>query len=101
MWVHPQFFCKTIIYLMQTVKWGPPGWRLLNSIIFNYPEKPTLCDRKLYLCFFCHVGNVLPCIYCRRSYRQFIDELPVKDWLNNAKDLRYHYYLIHNKVNNK
>ena len=70
---------------MQTTKWGPPGWRLLTSIASNYPQNPTDCDKKLYQCFFCHLGNVLPCIYCRKSYRQFIGELPMKDWIKNSK----------------
>lgn len=86
---------------MQTIKWGPPGWRLLNSIASKYPNRPNSSDKKLYKCFYCHIGNVLPCIYCRQSYRQYIGEIPIKDWLNNRREMLYRLYLVHNKVNDK
>jgi len=86
---------------MQTTKWGPSGWRLLNAIASNYPDEPTDFDKNLHKCFYCHLSNVLPCIYCRLSYRQFTCELPVKNWLKNKYTMQYYLYLIHNKVNDK
>lgn len=86
---------------MQTTKWGPPGWRLLFAIASNYPEQPTERDRILYKFMFTLISNIFPCIYCRQSYRQFIQELPIDGWLDNRRSLMYHLYLIHNKVNGK
>ena len=86
---------------MQTTKWGPDAWCLFGSIVANYPCNPSESDKRLYQCFFCHLGNILPCIYCRLSYREYIEELPIQDWLSNCKKLRYFLYLFHNKVNGK
>lgn len=86
---------------MQTTKWGPPGWRLLHSISSIYPTDPNPQDRYIYQFFFTQISNVLPCIYCRQSYRQFIAELPIQPWLDSRQSLMYYLYLIHNKVNDK
>ena len=86
---------------MQTTKWGPSGWRLLNSIVSNYPNHPVTSEKNLFRCFFYCLANVLPCIHCRISYRQFISDLPIKCWLKNKCTLQYYLYLIHNKVNDK
>ncbi len=86
---------------MQTTKWGPPGWRLLFAIASNYPEQPTPQDRLVYQFIFTQISNILPCIFCRQSYRQFIQELPIDTWLDDRRSLMYHLYLIHNKVNDK
>ncbi len=86
---------------MQTTKWGPPGWCFLNSIVSNYPNNPTDFEKKLYENFFRHLGNMLPCIYCRQSYHQFINELPLNNWIKNNHTFMYNFYLLHNKVNDK
>ncbi len=86
---------------MQTTKWGPPAWRLLFAMASNYPESPTSKDKDTYLLFFNHIGNILPCIYCRQSYREFMIELPLVDWLKDRQSMMNHLYLIHNKVNEK
>lgn len=86
---------------MQTIKWGPSAWKLFRAISSEYPNKPIKEDEQRYCCFFEHVGNILPCIYCRISHRQFIKELPMNDWLHSRYCVEYHLYLIHNKVNDK
>jgi hypothetical protein len=86
---------------MQTTKWGPAGWRLLFAIASNYPDQPTSQDRLLYQFIYTHIANILPCVFCRQSYRQFTQELPIDNWLDNRHTLMYHLYLIHNKVNDK
>lgn len=78
---------------MQTTKWGPDGWKLLHLITFNHPGGSS----KSLKCFTIHVGDVLPCIYCRNSYREFTSELPIEDFDDPFEWL----YLIHNKVNHK
>jgi hypothetical protein len=86
---------------MQTTKWGPSGWRFFSSIVFNYSDHPTDSEKRIYKCFFCHAANILPCIYCRHSYRLYMAELPIKDYLENSASIRQHQYLFHNKVNDK
>jgi hypothetical protein len=86
---------------MQTTKWGKPGWCYLEAIADEYPNNPTDFDKKLYRDFFRHLANILPCIYCRQSYRQYITELPIDPWLKNRLMIRYYVYLIRNRVNDK
>ena len=86
---------------MDTRFWGPDGWRLLHSITIGYPEKPSSEDKQLYSVFFKILKYVLPCIYCRRSYEQYINELPIEPFLKNKKSLSEWLYHIHNKVNAK
>ena len=86
---------------MQTTKWGKPGWRLKHSVASEYPDNPSIDDKKLYKCFICHMANVLPCIYCRLSYRQFIGELNIDDGLKDKHSINHLIYSVHNKVNDK
>jgi len=86
---------------MQVDKWGPSGWTFLHTISFNYPDNPTNDDKKKYRTFFENVGEILPCKYCRISYKKFITELPIDQFLDSRKQLTKWLYRIHNKVNNK
>ena len=89
---------------MQTKVWGPAGWVFLHSIAQNYPWKPNSTQKKNYYSFFKQVGNVLPCRYCRESYKKFIKEPGTelnKSILESRKSLIKWLYLIHNKVNKK
>jgi hypothetical protein len=86
---------------MDTKFWGPDGWRLLHTITYLYPEKPTLEIKKLYKEFFNALKDILPCRYCRASFNQYIHELPIEPALSSTKKLRLWLYRIHNKVNNK
>lgn len=86
---------------MQTQFWGPPGWKFLHSIAFNYPVKPTLEDKHAYKLFFTSMAFVLPCKYCRESYSNYIQHLPIDNYLDSRDSLAFWVYLIHNEVNNK
>ncbi len=86
---------------MQTTKWGPDGWKFMHFLTFKYPDQPDQSHEKKYQSFFTHMGNMLPCIYCRNSYRGFIIDIPLSEWLMNRYAVTYWLYLIHNKVNDK
>ena len=86
---------------MQTTKWGPSGWKLLHTIPSEYPENPSTDDQYNYGFFYHHLSNVLPCIYCRKSYKCFSCELPIEEYLDSPELLFEWMYLIHNKVNHK
>lgn len=87
--------------------WGPPGWKFLHTITFNYPLSINEEDeeqRKLaenIKIMFENYQNTLPCKYCRDSFKKFIKELPIEPFLGCEKALTYWFYCIHNKVNNK
>lgn len=86
---------------MDTRYWGPDGWKLLHSIAVSYPTRPQKRDKMLYSQFFETIMYVLPCIYCRNSFQEYFDQLPIEHYLANNLELSYWLYLMHNKVNDK
>jgi len=87
---------------MDTRFWGPDGWKLLHSIAFSFPNNPTLKQKTTYKQFFTSIKYILPCIYCRNSFRDYLEELPLSEkFLKNSKTLSLWLYKIHNKVNDK
>lgn len=84
--------------------WGPPLWTSLHCITFGYPLEPTTEIKKQYKNFFQNIGNVLPCKYCRDSYKVFIKEegsILDDEALTNRETLTKWLYNLHNKVNKK
>lgn len=89
---------------MITKIWGPSLWKSLHTITFGFPINPSYQDKINYKNFFESLGDVLPCKYCRFSYKKFIDEHDTKltfDVFNSRYTLSKWLYDIHNKVNNK
>lgn len=86
---------------MDTRFWGPDGWKLLHSIAVSYPCKPSKTEKDTYKLFFNGIRHILPCIYCRRSYTEYISKLPIDGFLNSRKSLSEWLYRIHNMVNDK
>lgn len=94
---------------MMTKVWGPPGWFFLHTVSFGCPIDPSIFDEehdlpdgttKLnYEQFFRKVGDILPCRYCRDSYKEFIKEIPPD--ASSRDTLVEWLWKIHNKVNNK
>lgn len=86
---------------MNTQFWGPDGWKLLHSIAQNYPVNPDVKTQQLYVNFYESIKYVLPCIYCRNSYTEYIEQLPVRDFTKNRDSMTRWLYELHNKVNGK
>tara|TARA_X000001036_G_scaffold355051_2_gene336781 strand:- start:2486 stop:3082 length:597 start_codon:yes stop_codon:yes gene_type:complete len=94
---------------MMTKVWGPPGWFFLHTVSFGCPVSPSDFDRengimegttkKNYETFFRNVGEILPCRYCRDSYKKYIAELPPD--ASSRESLVKWLVQIHNKVNDK
>ena len=82
---------------MDTRYWGPSGWKLLHSIAFNYNKD----KKEYYKIFFYNIAFVLPCKFCRKSYSEYITELPIEDSLNSKENFTKWLWKIHNKVNDK
>lgn len=84
--------------------WGPSLWVALHCITFGYPLKPTNQQKKEYMEFFKGVGNVLPCKYCRESYKKFIKTgRTTLEWdvMKNRESFTKWFYFIHEAVNDK
>lgn len=82
---------------MNTKKWGKHIWKSIHFL--TYPYKNKKCNLKNYKIFFDSLGYILPCIYCRNSYKIFCQEQPLT--LYEPLDIFYWTYCIHNKVNDK
>jgi len=86
--------------------WGGPTWVALHSITFGYPINPTEEQKETYFQYFNNVGDVLPCRYCRESYKEFINEDNTNykltmDVMKNRETLTKWLYYLHNRINKK
>lgn len=84
--------------------WGPHFWISLHSVTFGFPDKPTSIQKTQYKKYFELVGDVLPCHYCRNSYKKFISYGSTKltdKVFENKNSLTKWLYDIHNAVNRK
>lgn len=86
---------------MDTRFWGPSGWKLLHTVAYNYPQTPNTKDKQNYGMFYNNLKYVLPCKYCRISLTQYMEELPIENYVDSRSKLTKWVYLIHNKVNDK
>jgi hypothetical protein len=87
-----------------TKVWGSAGWTFNHCVTFGYPIDPTEEQKKQYKQYFTSLGDVLPCKYCRESYKKFITEgesALTDNVLENRKTLTMWFYRVHNTVNNK
>lgn len=94
---------------VKTKAWGPHAWKFIHGLCKSIDDGLTHTNnshlledainifRELYL--------VLPCIYCRHSLRQFLDERRTNVRLVGEKNAPSSFsewiYLIHERVNKK
>jgi hypothetical protein len=90
---------------MDTKYWGPAGHKLLHSIAYCYSFNDYQEDinKNKIISFFNSIYHILPCIYCRRSYKEYIKDIPLRSFLKkSSKNNMFKWiYLIHNKINDK
>lgn len=93
---------------MNTRVWGPHLWNyLFISILGRYPVKINKNDkehrkiRHYFKSLLISLQYIMPCVYCRESYKVFIKELPINRYLTGRLQLMYYVYLLKDKVNKK
>jgi hypothetical protein len=79
--------------------WGPHLWFILHIISFEYPEKPTEYDKRIYHDFYTSLKDVIPCVECRKHYRDHITKYPLTPHLDNRDTLIKWVIQIHNFIN--
>lgn len=79
--------------------WGPPTWIFLHTVTLNYPNNPTIYDKKYYKHFFINLHNILPCEWCSKNYKQHLQKYPIDNYLHTKKNLVQWLINIHNEVN--
>ena len=89
---------------LNTKIWGPKLWFSLHCIAHGYPLKPTDEIKKKYFDFFTLVGDIMPCFYCRDSYKKFIttpNTALTLETMDARDNLCQWLYRLHNRVNEK
>lgn len=92
---------------MQTSVWGPQAWDTFFIFSRNYPyiinieNKEHMLIKKSTKEFYKSLIYILPCKYCRESYKIFWKKIPIDNHLNRRNDLTYWLYLIKDLVNKK
>lgn len=87
--------------------WGPVAWETFFLFSRNYPEKINLNDKehlkimKSTERFYKSLKDLLPCMYCRESYKMYYAELDIKKYLSGRDKLTEWLYLLKDKVNKK
>ena len=85
---------------MLTSTWGPAAWHFIHMISFNYPNEPTLKDKKNYRDFIYSLKNVLPCKYCRINLINNFKQKPLlMSHMKNRYTFSKYIYELHELVN--
>jgi hypothetical protein len=93
---------------MATSKWGSAAWNFLfTSIMGRYPFKVDFHSAEdvnvvnVFAKMLIGLKDFTPCIFCRKSFENFIQELPIEPYLVGRIELMYWLYLMKDKVNTK
>lgn len=93
---------------MSTKFFGPAAWKFLFiSILGHYPIKINNNDvehifiKESFKNMLTGLAFVMPCVYCRESFKGFLQELPIEEYLVGRIELMYWLYLMKEKVNTK
>jgi hypothetical protein len=106
--IHIDYTQYTSTQGMGTSVWGPNAWDFLFiSIMGRYPVKVDFYSKEdvqivnVFSQTLIGLKDLMPCIYCRKSFENFIKELPIEPYLIGRIELMYWLYLIKDKVNKK
>ena len=91
---------------ISTKFWGPKLWDgLFVSILGRYPIRVNTLDdleiKQAFKCILTSLSIMMPCIFCRNSFKEFLEELPIEPYLIGRIELMYWLYQMKNKVNKK
>lgn len=93
---------------LATKMWGPHAWYFLFSTIMGaYPVKfdplniEHIKTRDHFINLFKSLEYVMPCIFCQRSFKQFMAELPIEPFTSGRIGMMKWLYLMKDKVNRK
>lgn len=89
-----------------TKYWGPAAWNFLfTSILGRYPVRINTSDdleiKQAFKCTLTSLSIMMPCIFCRNSFKGFLEELPIEPYLIGRIELMYWLYQMKDKVNKK
>ena len=93
---------------MATKQWGPKLWdSLFIMILGTYPPKIIFKNKKhlkiknTFKYTLLGLKYTLPCAFCRESFKKFIKQIPIQNYLDSRINLMYWLYQIKDLVNKK
>lgn len=88
---------------MDTRIWGPPTWECIFNMAAGYDVNtlPQGTKNKAYKNWFQQFEFILPCKYCRESYKFFFKELNIDNYFNRKYGMLRFAYDLKDKVNTK
>jgi hypothetical protein len=93
---------------MATKIWGSQLWTsLFTCVMGRYPikidkkNKEHLKVKRNFKSWLTSLDTIMPCIFCRNSFKIFLKELPIEKYLVGRIELMYWLYLMKDKVNKK
>jgi hypothetical protein len=93
---------------MNTRTWGPQLWNsLFIMILGSYPvkieqyNKEHLKIKKSFKNTLTGLQYTLPCIFCRKSFAEFLKTLDINEFLSGRIKLAFWLYTIKDLVNSK
>jgi hypothetical protein len=85
---------------MLTTVWGPAMWHFLHTMSFNYPNEPTVLQKKQYRDFILSLEHVLPCKYCRINFKDNLKKVPLTYGVMKNRDTFSRFvYRLHEHIN--
>ena len=86
--------------------WGCRLWdSLFVSIIGRYPIRIKTSDdieiKHAFKSMLTNLSIIMPCIFCRNSFKDFLEQLPIEPYLIGRIELMYWLYQMKDKVNQK
>ena len=85
---------------MLTAVWGPSMWHYLHTMSFNYPNHPSVEEKRHYRDFVISLRNVLPCQHCRANLNKNLKVLPLHmSHMANRDSFSRYIYKLHELVN--
>ena len=79
--------------------WGEKCWFFLHTISLNFPDNPSMQDKKAYINYLQSLGNVLPCSVCKKHYTDYIKKH--KPNVNSKSEFVRWVLNLHNDVNQR
>ena len=86
---------------MKTSHWGEHAWHFLHAVAYEYPETPSLADRRAATRLFRSLMKMLPCQECCQHYAQEMRRDPIEEHLGSRDELCRWVLDLHNKVSRR
>lgn len=87
---------------MDPKKWGKYHWGMIYCVIINYPDNPTIEDKKTMMELFKLLQSLLPCENCRHHYGTYLVKYPLTENILSSRSKLLDWTInINNEINRR